>query len=278
MNDQCGFLIDMDGVIYSGGQLIPGAVDFIGALLDQDRPFMFLTNNSQRTRRDIMTRLNRLSISVSEKHIFTCADATAAYLARQKPGGTAYVIGEGGLLTALHEQGFSVVDKDPDFVVIGECRTFNAEMMEAALNLLLGGAKFIATNLDQNCPTSNGMRPGCGALVSMLERASGKKAFSVGKPSPVMMRGARKELSLDAKRTVMIGDTMSTDILGGHQLGYYTILVLSGTTRSEDLATYSYRPDMVVGSIADIRLDMMDEVLGQFSKSFEEESQFIEFA
>ena len=278
MNDQYGFLIDMDGVIYSGGQLIPGAVDFIGALLDQDRPFMFLTNNSQRTRRDIMTRLNRLSISVSEKHIFTCADATAAYLARQKPGGTAYVIGEGGLLTALHEQGFSVVDKDPDFVVIGECRTFNAEMMEAALNLLLGGAKFIATNLDQNCPTSDGMRPGCGALVSMLERASGKKAFSVGKPSPVMMRGARKELSLDAKRTVMIGDTMSTDILGGHQLGYYTILVLSGTTRSEDLATYSYRPDMVVGSIADIRLDMMDEVLGQCSKSFEEESQFIEVA
>ena len=278
MNDQYGFLIDMDGVIYSGGQLIPGAVDFIGALLDQDRPFMFLTNNSQRTRRDIMTRLNRLSISVSEKHIFTCADATAAYLARQKPGGTAYVIGEGGLLTALHEQGFSVVDKDPDFVVIGECRTFNAEMMEAVLNLLIGGAKFIATNLDQNCPTSDGMRPGCGALVSMLERASGKKAFSVGKPSPVMMRGARKELSLDAKRTVMIGDTMSTDILGGHQLGYYTILVLSGTTRSEDLATYSYRPDMVVGSIADIRLDMMDEVLGQFSKSFEEESQFIEFA
>lgn len=278
MNDQYGFLIDMDGVIYSGGQLIPGAVDFIGALLDQDRPFMFLTNNSQRTRRDIMTRLNRLSISVSEKHIFTCADATAAYLARQKPGGTAYVIGEGGLLTALHEQGFSVVDKDPDFVVIGECRTFNAEMMEAALNLLIGGAKFIATNLDQNCPTSDGMRPGCGALVSMLERASGKKAFSVGKPSPVMMRGARKELSLDAKRTVMIGDTMSTDILGGHQLGYYTILVLSGTTRSEDLATYSYRPDMVVGSIADIRLDMMDEVLGQFSKSFEEESQFFEVA
>ena len=278
MNDQYGFLIDMDGVIYSGGQLIPGAVDFIGALLDQDRPFMFLTNNSQRTRRDIMTRLNRLSISVSEKHIFTCADATATYLARQKPGGTAYVIGEGGLLTALHEQGFSVVDKDPDFVVIGECRTFNAEMMEAALNLLIGGAKFIATNLDQNCPTSDGMRPGCGALVSMLERASGKKAFSVGKPSPVMMRGARKELSLDAKRTVMIGDTMSTDILGGHQLGYYTILVLSGTTRSEDLATYSYRPDMVVGSIADIRLDMMDEVLGQCSKSFEEESQFIEFA
>ena len=278
MNNQFGFLIDMDGVIYSGGQLIPGAVDFIGELLDQEIPFMFLTNNSQRTRRDIMTRLNRLSISVSEKHIFTCADATAVYLARQKPGGTAYVIGEGGLLTALHEQGFSVVDRDPDFVVVGECRTFNAEMMEAALNLLLGGAKFIATNLDQNCPTSHGMRPGCGALVSMLERASGKQAFSVGKPSPVMMRGARKELSLEAKGTVMIGDTMSTDILGGHQLGYYTILVMSGTTSSEDLATYSYRPDMVVGSIADIRLDLMDEVLGQAPKSFEEESQFVEVA
>ena len=167
----------MDGVIYSGGQLIPGAADFIGELLEQDRPFRFLTNNSQRTRRDIMTRLNRLGIPVQEKHIYTCADATATYLARQKPGGTAYVIGEGGLLTALHEQGFSVVDRDPDFVVIGECRTFNAEMMEAALNLLIGGAKLIATNLDPNCPTSHGMRPGCGALVSMLEQASGHDAW-----------------------------------------------------------------------------------------------------
>jgi NagD protein len=278
MKHQCGFLIDMDGVIYSGGQLISGAADFIGELLEQDRPFRFLTNNSQRTRRDIMTRLNRLGIPVQEKHIYTCADATATYLARQKPGGTAYVIGEGGLLTALHEQGFSVVDRDPDFVVIGECRTFNAEMMEAALNLLIGGAKLIATNLDPNCPTSHGMRPGCGALVSMLEQASGKTAFSVGKPSPVMMRGARKELSLDAKRTVMIGDTMSTDILGGHQLGYYTLLVLSGPTHREDLAFYSYRPDMVVDSIADIHLDMIDEWLGQSTSSSDEESQFFEVA
>ena len=179
MFDGYGFLIDMDGVIYSGGKLIPGATEFIGELLESNRPFMFLTNNSQRTRRDIMTRLNRLSIPVNENHIYTCADATANYLAKQKPGGTAYVIGEGGLLTALHEQGYSVVDKEPDYVVVGECRTFNAEMMEAALNLLLGGAKFIATNLDENCPTSNGMRPGCGALVSMLERASGVKAFIV---------------------------------------------------------------------------------------------------
>ena len=254
-------MIDMDGVIYSGGKLIPGATEFIGELLESNRPFMFLTNNSQRTRRDIMTRLNRLSIAVNENHIYTCADATANYLAKQKPGGTAYVIGEGGLLTALHEQGYSVVEKEPDYVVVGECRTFNAEMMEAALNLLLGGAKFIATNLDENCPTSNGMRPGCGALVSMLERASGVKAFSVGKPSPVMMRGARKKLSLDAKRTVMIGDTMSTDILGGHQLGYYTILVLSGTTSSKDLLKYSYHPNMVLESIADVKLDMMDQIL-----------------
>ena len=261
MFDGYGFLIDMDGVIYSGGKLIPGATEFIGELLESNRPFMFLTNNSQRTRRDIMTRLNRLSIAVNENHIYTCADATANYLAKQKPGGTAYVIGEGGLLTALHEQGYSVVDKEPDYVVVGECRTFNAEMMEAALNLLLGGAKFIATNLDENCPTSNGMRPGCGALVSMLERASGVKAFSVGKPSPVMMRGARKKLSLDANRTIMIGDTMSTDILGGHQLGYYTILVLSGTTSSKDLLKYSYHPNMVLESIAEVKLDMMDQIL-----------------
>jgi len=247
-----GYLIDMDGVIYKGSELIPGADRFIEQLKADDVPFLFLTNNSQRTRRDVATRLRRLGIDVTEEHVFTCAMATARFLAQQKPHGTAFVIGEGGLLTALHNNGYAVVDRDPDYVVIGEGRTFTSENVEAALNMVLGGAKLVATNLDPNCPTQHGSRPGCGALVAMLEAAAGVKAFSVGKPSPIMLRGARKELGLATDQTVVIGDTMETDILGGVQLGYKTVLVLSGGTSEADLARYAYWPDKVVDSIADI--------------------------
>ena len=211
-----------------------------------------MTNNSQRTRRDVATRLQRMGIDVDEQHVFTCAMATARFLAQQQPGGTAYVIGEGGLLQALHANGYSIVDHDPDYVVVGEGRTFTFEMVEAATRMILDGAKLIATNLDPNCPTQHGMRPGCGAIVAMLETATGLKAFSVGKPSPVMMRVARKELGLATAETTIIGDTMETDILGGVQMGYRTVLVLSGGTRREDLARYAYRPDVVVDSIADL--------------------------
>ena len=247
-----GFLIDMDGVIYRGGELIPGADRFIRELIDLELPFFFLTNNSQRTRRDVATKLCRLGIPATESHIFTCAMATARFLASQKPGGTAYVIGEGGLLHALHQNGYSIVDHDPDYVVVGEGRAVTYEMVETAIRMVLGGAKLIATNLDPTCPTQAGLRPGCGSIVAMLETATGRKAFSVGKPSAVMMRAARKELGLDASRTTMIGDTMETDILGGVQLGYRTILVLSGGTQPADLDAFAYRPDMVVGSIADL--------------------------
>ena len=247
-----GFLIDMDGVIYRGGHLIPGADRFINELRRADVPFRFLTNNSQRTRRDVATRLQRLGIDVDERHIYTCAMATARFLAQQRPRGTAYVIGEGGLLNALHENGYAIVDRDPDYVVVGEGRTISFEMVETALEMILGGAKLIATNLDPNCPTEGGLRPGCGATVAMLETASGVKAFSVGKPSPVMLRGARKELGLTTDQTVVIGDTMETDILGGGQLGFKTILVLSGGTRREDLDRYAYQPDRVVDSIGDL--------------------------
>jgi NagD protein len=257
-----GFLIDMDGVIYRGGHLIPGADRFINDLRRADVPFRFLTNNSQRTRRDVATRLQRLGIDVEPEHVYTCAMATARYLARQKPGGTAYVIGEGGLLNALHENGFSVVDKDPDYVVVGEGRTLSFEMVEAALKMILGGAKLIATNLDPNCPTESGMRPGCGATVAMLEVASGVKAFSVGKPSPVMLRGARKELGLTTDQAVVIGDTMETDILGGVQLGFKTILVLSGGTSRGDLDRYAYQPEMIVDSIDELD---HDELLRHFT-------------
>src|SRR5437870_568900 len=247
-----GYLIDMDGVIYHGSRLIPGADRFIQELRGAGVPFMFLTNNSQRTRRDVATRLQRLGMEVEEEHVFTCAMATARFLAKQKPNGTAFVIGEGGLLTALHNNGYAIVDRDPDFVVVGEGRTFNAEMLETALNLILAGARLVATNPDPNCPTATGTRPGCGAIVAMLEAASGVKAFSVGKPSPVMLRAARKELGLMTDQTIVIGDTMDTDILGGVQLGFKTILVLSGGTRREALSTYAYRPDKLVESIAEI--------------------------
>jgi NagD protein len=262
-----GYLIDMDGVIYRGNHLIPGADRFIDELRTANVPFLFLTNNSQRTRRDVATKLQRLGIAIEEEHVFTCAMATARFLARQKPGGTACVIGEGGLLTALHSNGYAIVDKDPDYVVVGEGRTLNFEMTEAALGMILGGAKLVATNLDPNCPTQTGTRPGCGAIVALLEAAAGVKAFSVGKPSPVMLRAARKELGLTTDQVIVIGDTMETDILGGVQLGFKTILVLSGGTRREDLSGYAYRPDKVVESIADLN---HVELVREFSNTTEE--------
>ena len=224
-----GYLIDMDGVLYRGSDLIPGADAFIRQLRKRRIPFRFLTNNSQRTRRDVVAKLSRMGIDAEEDDVFTCAMATARFLAKQKPGGTAYVIGEGGLLTALHQNGFAVVDHDPDYVVVGEGRTFNLEMVEAAVRMLTRGAKLIATNLDPSCPTQNGIRPGCGAMVAMLESATGLKAFGIGKPNPIMMRAACDELDLAPDQCVMIGDTMETDILGGTQLGMHTVLVLTGS-------------------------------------------------
>ena len=256
-----GLLIDMDGVIYKSSQLIPGADLFIHSLRERGVPFLFLTNNSQRTRRDIAAKLQSMGVDAKSEDVFTCAMATARFLASQKPGGTAYVLGETGLTTALHHNGFAIVDKDPDYVVVGEGRTYTFEMLEHATNLVLGGARLIATNMDPSCPTSSGTRPGCGAVVALLEEATGKKAFSVGKPSPIMMRAARKELGLDAAHTFMIGDTMSTDVLGGVQLGYHTVLVLSGGTKREELDAYSYQPDTVVESVADLSPDRFEQLM-----------------
>lgn len=242
----------MDGVIYRGSKLIPGADQFVKTLRAHNRRFLFLTNNSQRTRRDVAMKLERMGIEATERDIFTCAMATARFLAAQKPGGTAFVIGEGGLLNALHLNGFSVVEDDPDFVVVGEGRTLSFENIEKAVRLVERGARLIATNMDPNCPTEAGIRPGCGAIVAMIEQATGKEAFSVGKPSPIMMRVARKQIELASSRTIMVGDTMETDILGGVQLGYRTALVLSGGTSKESLTNFAYQPDVIVPSVADM--------------------------
>lgn len=242
----------MDGVLYRGSALIPRADEFINTLRERNIPFRLLTNNSQRARRDVVAKLARMGIDVEDEHVFTSAMATARFLAEQKPDGTAFVIGEGGLLTAMHQYGYAIVDHDPDYVVVGEGRTFNLELVEQAVRMIMQGAKLIATNLDPNCPVQNGLRPGCGAMVAMLEIATGVKAFSVGKPSPVMMRAARKELGLATAETTMIGDTMETDILGGVQLGFHTVLVLSGGTSRDDLSRYAYRPELVVESLAEL--------------------------
>jgi len=248
-----GFLIDMDGVIYSGNDLIPGADKFIAELLEKEVPFLFLTNNSQRTPRDVINKLAGLGIEVAESHVYTSAMATGQFLARQKPHGTAYVLGEGGLLTSLHDNGLSLVSQEkPDFVIVGEGRNFTLEMVNHAVEMILGGARLIATNLDPSPKKAGWANLGIKAVIAMIEEATGRKAFSVGKPSPVMMRAARKKLGLTTEQTTMIGDTMDTDIIGGIQMGYRTILTLSGVSKKEDLPHYAFGPDLIVESVAEL--------------------------
>ncbi len=247
-----GFLLDMDGVLYRGDALIPGAAEFIHDLQKRETPFLFLTNNSASTPLDYVVKLDKLGIAVGEEHFYTCAMATVDFLQLQKPAGTAYVIGEGGLISALHQAGYGITSHQPDYVIVGEGRTLNFEMAEKAMTMVLNGAQLLATNLDVSCPTATGSRPGCGALVSLLESATGRQAYSVGKPSPFMMRAARKRLGLRTAETIMVGDTMATDIRGGLELGFHTVLVLTGSTCREDLANYPYQPSLVVDSIADV--------------------------
>ncbi|HTJ53397.1 MAG TPA: HAD-IIA family hydrolase [Cyclobacteriaceae bacterium] len=248
-----GLLIDMDGVVYGGDIMIPGADKFINGLVKDKIPFMFMTNNSQRTRLEAVRKLAKLGIDVTVDHIYTSAMATGKFLSSQIPGGTAYVLGEGGLLTSLHENNITLVDNDPDFVVLGEGRNFTLEMVQRAVDMILEGAKFIATNRDPSPKKKGWNNLGIAATAAMIEEATGVKAFVVGKPGPVMMRSARKALGLETAETTIIGDTMDTDIQGGVQMGYKTILVLSGITKIEMLKRYAFKPDMVVNSVDDIK-------------------------
>lgn len=251
-----GLLIDMDGVVYGGDVMIPGADEFVARLLKENIPFSFMTNNSQRTRLEAVRKLRKLGIEVTEKHIYTSAMATGKFLAGQVPNGTAYVLGEGGLLTSLHENGITLVDNDPDFVVLGEGRNFTLEMVQRAVDMILAGAKFIATNRDPSPKKKGWNNLGIAATAAMIEEAAGVKAFVVGKPGPVMMRAARKALGLETAEVTVIGDTMDTDIQGGVQMGYKTILVLSGITKKEELTKYAFKPDLVVNSVQDIKLPL----------------------
>ncbi|MBL7858101.1 MAG: HAD family hydrolase [Cyclobacteriaceae bacterium] len=251
-----GLLIDMDGVVYGGDIMIPGADEFVARLLKENIPFSFMTNNSQRTRLEAVRKLRKLGIEVTEKHIYTSAMATGKFLASQIPNGTAYVLGEGGLLTSLHENGITLVDNDPDFVVLGEGRNFTLEMVQRGVDMILAGAKFIATNRDPSPKKKGWNNLGIAATAAMIEEATGVKAFVVGKPGPVMMRAARKYLGLETAETTVIGDTMDTDIQGGVQMGYKTILVLSGITKKEELQKYAFKPDLIVNSVQDIQLPL----------------------
>jgi NagD protein len=245
-----GCLLDMDGVIYHGSEVIPGAPEFISYLSQAGIPYLFLTNNSAPTALDILVKLKKFGIETDQSHIYTSAMATADWLRKQRPQATAYVIGETGLLTALHEVGVALTPDRPDYVIVGEGRTLNFEMLEIAHRAIAKGAGLISTNADTWCPTDAGPRPGCGAIAALLEAATGRKAYHVGKPNPFMFRAARKRLGLSTDEVLMIGDTMETDIRGATDLGFKNVLVLTGSTRTESLTEYPYRPTIVVDSIA----------------------------
>jgi len=242
----------MDGVIYRGSTLIPGAVEFIEHLQRTGTPFIFLTNNSERSAKDLVTKLDSFGLKVSWKNFYTAAHCTADFLVRQKPDASAFVIGEGGLIVALQEAGIAFDSINPDFVVVGEGRLLNFEVLEKAMRLVAKGGRLIATNPDTWCPTDNGPRPGTGAVAALLESATGQKAYYLGKPNPFMFVTARKRLGLRTGQTIMIGDTMETDIRGATELEMQSFLVLTGSTKAEEVPNYPYQPTRILNSIADL--------------------------
>jgi NagD protein len=246
------YILDMDGVIYRGNQLIPGAREFVERLQQGGHPFLFLTNNSNNTPRDFQRKLERMDLNVSEEHFFTSAMATAAFLHSQKPDGSAFVIGEAGLSHALYEVGYSITEVDPDYVVLGDTPYYDYAKMVRAVRLVLGGARFIATNPDVSGPEEEGIMPACGALAAPIERVTGREAYYVGKPNPLMMREALRRLDAHSEDSVMIGDRMDTDVLSGLGAGMKTVLLLTGVTSREELARFSYQPHQVVESLSDL--------------------------
>ncbi len=249
------FVIDMDGVIYHGHRLIPGALDFLARLESGGHRFLFLTNNSQWTPRDLKHRLDVLGISVPEEAFHTSALATAEFLRQQKPGGTAYVIGGAGLTNALYDAGYTLTERNPDYVVVGDTRSYDFEKIERAIRMIIGGARFVATNLDLTGPSEDGIQPACGALVAPIELATGKKPYFVGKPNPLMMRTALKKMGAHASESFMVGDRMDTDIIAGTEAGMRTILVLTGVSSRETIDAYPYQPTHVFENVGEIPVD-----------------------
>ncbi|MFJ6565956.1 HAD-IIA family hydrolase [Streptomyces sp. NPDC091292] len=246
------WLTDMDGVLIHEGVPIPGAEAFIKKLRDSGRPFLVLTNNSIYTARDLHARLARMGLDVPVANIWTSALATARFLEDQRPGGTAYVIGEAGLTTALHDIGYVLTDHDPDYVVLGETRTYSFEAMTKAVRLINDGARFICTNPDETGPSTEGALPAAGSVAALITKATGKEPYFAGKPNPLMMRTGLNAIGAHSETSAMIGDRMDTDVLAGLEAGMETYLVLTGVTTPEDIEKYPFRPSRVVDSIADL--------------------------
>ena len=247
-----GFLCDMDGVIYKGNHLIPGVKEFVEWLYREDKKFLFLTNASGKSPKELQQKLHRMGLDVDESHFYTSALATAKFLGSQHPGCTAYVIGEPGLYTALHDSGITINDVDPDYVVVGETNNYNYDSICRAMKHINNGSKLIGTNTDLTGPSEYGLIPACRALVSPIEVTTGKSAYYVSKPNPLMMRTGLRMLGVHSEETAMIGDRMDTDIIAGIESGLDPILVLTGVTTLENMSRYPYRPRLILNSIGDI--------------------------
>ena len=246
------FICDMDGVIYHGNRLIPHVKEFIDWLEGNHKNYLFLTNGSGKSPRELAQKLGRMGLDVGEEHFYTSAQATAAFLRSQCKGGSAYVIGEPGLMYALYEAGFSMNDVNPDYVVFGATTSLNYEQIEKASRLVMKGAKLIGTNSDVTDPSEQGIVPACRALIAPIELATGRKAYFVGKPNPLMMRHALNKLGCHRADAVLIGDRMDTDVIAGIETEIDTILVLSGVTRVEDVDNFPYRPKLILRDVGEI--------------------------
>ncbi|MEM7772913.1 MAG: HAD-IIA family hydrolase [Cyanobacteria bacterium P01_A01_bin.37] len=249
---KAAFICDMDGVIYHGNLLLPGVPQFLDWLKTHDKQFLFLTNSSERSPRELKEKLNRLGVEVSVDNFYTSALATAAFLAQQHPDGSAFVIGEAGLINAIYDAGLSMNDTSPDYVVVGDTRGYSFEKIEHACFLVQKGAKLIGTNPDMTGPSEKGIIPATGALMAPIELATGSKAYYVGKPNPLMMRHALKKLGYRREETAIIGDRMDTDIIAGIESEIETVLVLSGVTTLDELQSFAYRPSYVLNGVGDI--------------------------
>lgn len=252
LKNKTAFISDMDGVVYHGNNLLPGAADFVKLLEKRGLRYLFLTNSSERTPRELSEKLGRLGVNVAPEHFYTSALATADFLSRQRSGCSVFAVGEAGLINALYEKGILMNDVNPDYVVIGETRTYSFERLEKAVRLVLNGAKLIGTNPDLTGPTEQGIVPATGALIAPIELATGKKAYFIGKPNPFMMRRAVKHLNAMSRETLIIGDRMDTDVIAGVEAEVDTVLVLSGVTAQEDIARFAYTPKYVMRGLSEL--------------------------
>lgn len=247
-----GFICDMDGVIYHGNRVLPGVHEFVNWLQQEQKSFLFLTNSSEHTPRELQQKLSRMGLEIGEDHFYTSALATARFVASQKPDASAYIIGAPGLIGAAYEAGIAVNDVDPDYVICGETSNYNYQTILKAVSLVQKGARLIATNSDLTGPSEEGIIPACRALVAPIELATGKAAYFVGKPNPLMMRTGLRLLGVHSHEAAMVGDRMDTDMVAGIETGLDTVLVLSGCTTREEVDYYAYRPHYILNGVGDI--------------------------